>query len=155
MTLDVREVLDPSLKSSICRDIINALPEWFGIPQSTQKYIKGVAAKDCFAIFGENDVPAGLIAIKYHFGEIAEIWWMGVSPERHRQGIGQTLFEAARQRAVEKGCKHMVVLTLSELSADERYARTRQFYERMGFRTFLYDHEEDPVHPLVWMKTAL
>jgi len=56
-----------------------------------------------------------------------------VLPDRHRRGIGRELVEAAAAQVAANGTRLLQVKTLgpSEPSAD--YARTRSFYEAVGF----------------------
>jgi GNAT superfamily N-acetyltransferase len=145
------EITNAEQKSNSVADIIRTLPEWFGIPASNEHYIGEAASKDVFAAHNDLNRAVGLIALRYHFQTTAEIWWMGVKPEYHRRGIGTLLFEAARSRAKENGCRTLAVMTLSPRSADSSYARTRAFYERQGFRLFLELNETDPWNPLAWM----
>ena len=93
----------------------------------------------------------GTVALKYHFSDTAEIWWMGIKQEFHRQGIGDRLFEAALNRAKKRACKWTVLETLSPKNPDEHYARTRNFYQKVGFKPLLSFNESDPVNPMMWM----
>jgi GNAT superfamily N-acetyltransferase len=110
--MEVVEILDDEQKSSACADIIKTLPEWFGIPESNERYIREAASKDVFAVYDDRQRPIGMIALCYHFQTTAEIWWMGVKPEYHRRSIGKRLFEAAKSRAKENGCRTLAVMTL-------------------------------------------
>jgi GNAT superfamily N-acetyltransferase len=145
------EIVSAEQKSKILSDILKTLPEWFGIPTSNEHYVSEAISKDVFVIYDNLDQPVGLIALRYHFQTTAEIWWMGVKPEYHRRGIGTLLFEAARSRAKENGCRSLAVMTLSPRSPYLPYARTRAFYERQGFRLLLEVNERDPQNPLAWM----
>ena len=148
--MTVRELTDPEEKSKACEQIIRHLPDWFGMPESNKNYIKQMRDKDVFAV--EKDGAAiGLIALKYHFGETAEVWWMGLLPEHHRSGLGTLLIEAAKKRAKEKNCKNLALNTLSPRSPDPYYARTRAFYDTRGFRPLVEFNEDDPDNPMMWM----
>jgi GNAT superfamily N-acetyltransferase len=59
---------------------------------------------------------------------------MAVRPEAHRRGIGRALVEAAESYARGLGVEYMQVKTLAASRPDEEYARTRTFYEALGFR---------------------
>ncbi len=144
---------DPAQKSDACRVIIESLPDWFGIPSANKNYIQGIEAMDVFEAF-VDDVCVGLLALKFHYQTTAEIWWMGVKPEFHRQGIGVELFHAAKKHAVKKDCEFLIVNTLSNRSDDIYYARTRCFYEKLNFLPF-FQQEEDSHNPMMWMLLKL
>lgn len=36
----IKEVVDKEEKEAISREVLNDLPEWFGMPESTEEYIK-------------------------------------------------------------------------------------------------------------------
>ena len=149
--MEIVEIGNEEQKSSAVSDIIKTLPEWFGIPAANAHYIKEAESKDVFAAYDDQGQAVGVIALRYHFGTTAEIWWMGVKPASHRRGVGSLLLEAAKSRAQEKECRALAVLTLSPRKPDLHYARTRAFYERYGFRWFLEVDERYPNNPLAWM----
>ncbi|HRC26297.1 MAG TPA: GNAT family N-acetyltransferase, partial [Alphaproteobacteria bacterium] len=125
------------------------LPGWFALPDANAHYIKDIADKDVLAS-GTSKNVRGLIALHYHFDRNAEIWWMGVDPDFHRQGIGSYLFDAAKLHVKERGCNRMAVQTLSPRSKDKFYENTRSFYETVGFKPFVEFDETKP-NPMMWM----
>jgi GNAT superfamily N-acetyltransferase len=58
---------------------------------------------------------------------------MGVKRSWHRRGVGRALIEAAAQLAESQGVRFLTVKTLSPSNDDPNYARTRLFYEAVGF----------------------
>jgi len=122
-------VANPDERSRLAESILPALPEWFGIEQATQRYIRDVAQLETFAA----DDGSGLLSLKRHSSRAAEIYVMGVLPSRHRQGIGTALVEAAEAWCAANGVDYLQVKTLAETKPDERYAQTRAFYEAVGF----------------------
>ena len=146
--------LAPDEASAACARIIDRLPDWFGLPESNAAYVAGVAECLCFGAF-DADQCLGLIALRPHYGTTLEIWWMGVDPAFHRQGIGKALIAAALYHARQQGFLHMVLMTLSEESGDPGYAATRRFYLSQGFRPLVHDHMADPDNPLMWMILSL
>ncbi len=66
--------------------------------------------------------------------ERAQIKWIGVKLELHRQGIGTKLHRAMEDMLKEAGIKEIRVETVAEETEYEPYERTRAFYEKMGFR---------------------
>jgi hypothetical protein len=37
---EIKEIANPTEKSIICNDILRALPDWFGIEESTSEYVR-------------------------------------------------------------------------------------------------------------------
>ncbi|MCB9987772.1 MAG: GNAT family N-acetyltransferase [Rhodospirillales bacterium] len=150
MELDVVHVQDEALKSAYCREIIPLLPDWFGMPDANKNYISGMATREVFAGFYDGKLM-GFIGLKDHMRRSLEVWWMGVVPQHHRQGIGKALMDTAREYALCQGYEFMIVNTLSARSDDVYYARTRAFYQEYGFKALLEENENDPVNPMIWM----
>jgi len=90
----VRAVTDSKQRSALCGSLISDLPEWFGQEEANKKYIEQIADLPSFGAFS-GKTCLGLIALRPHFREALEIWWMGVRPEYHRQGIGRKLMDQA------------------------------------------------------------
>ncbi len=59
---------------------------------------------------------------------------MGVRRECHRAGVDQRLMQAAEAWLRQQGAKYPQVKTLGPSRADENYARTRAFYQAVGFK---------------------
>ena len=81
---------EPEARSELCREILTALPDWFGIERRWTAYVREVAGLPTFA--ADRD---GFLALKQHSDAAAEIYVMGVRPESHRRGLGTALLEAA------------------------------------------------------------
>jgi ribosomal protein S18 acetylase RimI-like enzyme len=75
----------------------------------------------------------GLLLLKRHSPASAEIYWLGVDPDRHRRGIGRALIEAAERQLRDEKTRFLFVMTLHSAVDYEPYQRTRAFYVRMGF----------------------
>lgn len=86
--IDVKEE-----KEKICMEILEALPEWFEIPESRVSYAKESRELPFFADV-ENDIVRGFIVMKKTSNYTVEICVMGVKKEYHRLGVGGKLFEA-------------------------------------------------------------
>ncbi len=124
----VVELEDPAARSRLCESILRELPEWFGIEEATAAYIRDVAELPSFAV-----VDDGFLSVKLHTPRAAELYVMGVRPERHRRGVGTALLAAAEEYLRERGVEYLQVKTLGPSDPDEGYARTRRFYEARGF----------------------
>ena len=116
-----------------CRPILRALPEWFGIPQATEQYIKDIQEQPTLVASVAGEV-VGFLTLREHSEFAAEILVMGVCPELHRQGVGRALLASAELHVRQRGIEYLQVKTLSARHPDKSYARTRAFYAAMGFR---------------------
>ncbi len=58
---------------------------------------------------------------------------MAVAPSLHRGGVGRALLAHAEDRLAQRGVALLHVKTLGPSHANPHYARTRAFYESMGF----------------------
>ncbi|MGN0971833.1 MAG: hypothetical protein ACI4OY_07745, partial [Aristaeellaceae bacterium] len=47
----IRQLYQPEKKQAVARAILEALPEWFGIPEAREDYIRRSAAQPCFAAY--------------------------------------------------------------------------------------------------------
>ena len=130
----IREVNQDSEKKKITRQILEALPEWFEVPESREAYIRGSEGKLFFAACRDRQ-PAGFLYLKETGKETVELAVMGVLKEFHRRGIGKALFLAAKDRAAEAGYEFMQVKTV-QMGMYEDYDRTNLFYRSLGFREF-------------------
>ena len=128
-------------KRRIARSILEALPEWFGIPEAREAYIEESAAQIMVASF-ENGQANGFLCLKETGRDTAELAVLGVLKECHRQGIGTKLFTAARAIAAERGYSFLQVKTV-QMGRYEEYDRTNRFYQRLGFKEF-------EVFPTLW-----
>lgn len=131
--MNVKEIHDKQEKREISTSILESLPNWFGIPESTQEYINESSNLPFFASINESK-PIGFISIKENNKYTAEIYVMGVLSDYHKQGIGKSLFNMALQWAKEKGYEYLQVKTLDESHPDVYYAGTRKFYLSVGFK---------------------
>jgi GNAT superfamily N-acetyltransferase len=68
-----------------------------------------------------------------HTAFAAEVYVMGVKRPWHRREIGRALIETAVELATSNGVRFLTVKTLSPSNDDPNYARTRLFYEAVGF----------------------
>lgn len=137
------ELTDPKEKQSAARLILEALPEWFGIPEAREEYIADSTEQLCLAAYeGSLDSPVGILCLKQTGDATAELAVMGVLKEHHRCGVGRALFEAAKARAVELGFQFLQVKTV-QMGRYDVYDATNSFYLSLGFRQF-------EVFPTLW-----
>ena len=134
---------DAEEKKRIARSILEALPEWFGIPEARWEYVENSAEQTMLAELDDGE-PLGFLCLKRTGDATVEIAVMGVLKERHRQGVGRRLFERAEELAAEAGYSFMQVKTVRYGKYPE-YDRTNDFYRSMGFMEF-------EVFPTLWDK---
>ncbi len=120
-------------QSGLCAPILRALPDWFGIESATRQYIQDIDGLPTFLAQIESET-IGFLSLKLHNSYAAEIHVMGILPGWHKQGIGRALLEAAQNWLRTQGVEYLQVKTLSASHPDPFYARTRAFYNRLGFR---------------------
>lgn len=130
-TISIIRVENPAEKAEISARILHALPDWFGLPDSTQKYIDDSRSMPFFAAVREG-AGSRIRGAEGNQPLRGEIYVMGVLPEYHRSGIGQQLFAAIRAEAIARGYRLLQVKTV-QTGHYEEYDRTNAFYQRMGF----------------------
>ena len=137
----IHRIGDPADKQRISREILEALPDWFGIPEAREEYIRNSGSLFFFAAELDNRI-CGFLCLKETGRPTVELAVMGVRKEVHRKGIGRALLDAAKQFAAETGYAFMQVKTV-RMGCYEDYDRTNRFYLSMGFR-------ELEVIPSIW-----
>ena len=137
----IQQVYDKEEKKRITRQVLEALPDWFGIPEAIEDYVKN-SAEQLFFTAIEQDRAVGFIYLKETGKETVELYVMGVLKEYHRRGIGRELFEAAKTCAANKGYSFMQVKTV-QMGKYQEYDDTNCFYIKMGFKEF-------EVFPTLW-----
>lgn len=128
-------------KRNIARTILESLPDWFGIPESTEEYIVGSNGRPFFCAYADN-VPIGFLYLKETGRHTMELAVMGVRQDYHRQGIGRELFEQAKNEAKQLGYSFIQVKTV-QMGRYDIYDDTNRFYLSLGFK-------ELEVFPTLW-----
>lgn len=120
-------------QAAVCEPILRALPEWFGIEAATHQYIEDIQGLPTLLALSEDQV-VGFLTLRLHNAYAAEIHVMGVLPGWHRRSVGRALVRAAEAHLHQQEVEYLQVKTLSAAHPDKNYARTRRFYQAMGFR---------------------
>ena len=141
MTMEIKQLTDHSEKQNVTRLILEALPDWFGIPEARENYITESTDKIFFCAYDQNK-PVGFLYLKETGDVTVELYVMGVLMEFHRNGIGRELFHRAKKTAGEKGYSFIQVKTV-QMGKYEEYDRTNKFYLSLGFKEF-------EVFPTLW-----
>ena len=138
-----------------CEELIAALPDWFGIPESNASYLRNLGALPSWVALKEGAV-VGAAALEESLPGSLEIHFMAVHPAWHRQGIGRRLEENLEAEARRRGGRWLHVKTLASSHPDPFYARTRAFYSALGF-TPLFESSLfwGPENPAVVLVKAL
>ena len=127
----VQWIASPDQREAIARRVLEALPDWFGIPESREAYIRDSRVQPFWADL-ENGAPRGFLALRETSPCTAELAVMGVLPAYHRQGIGRALFGVFRRYAEGHGYQFLQVKTVRE-GCYPAYDRTNAFYRSLGF----------------------
>ncbi len=139
--MEIKQLTNPLEKKTVTRLILEALPEWFGIPEAREGYITESADKLFFCAYND-DTPVGFLYLKETGADTVGLYVMGVLKELHRKGIGRALFQRAKDAAREQGYSFIQVKTV-QMGRYEEYDRTNRFYLSLGFREF-------EVFPTLW-----
>lgn len=137
----LRQISDEEEKQAIARTVLEALPEWFGIPEAREEYISGTSSQIMFGAY-EDGRPVGFICLKETGKDTVELYVMGILKEYHRMGTGTRLFAEAKAAAVSKGYSFIQVKTV-QMGNYEEYDKTNLFYISLGFKEF-------EVFPTLW-----
>ena len=137
----LQEITDIEEKMRIARNILEALFNWFEIPETREQYISDSANMIMVAAY-EDDKPIGFLCLKETGKQTVELAVMGVLQEYHRKGVGKSLFKKAKDIAIEKGYSFMQVKTV-KMGVYDDYDKTNLFYLSLGFKEF-------EVFPLLW-----
>ena len=132
---------DRQEKQRVARVILEALPEWFDIPEARENYIRE-SADEIMLVSSEGGEPDGFLCLKETGRDTLELAVMGVLKEYHRQGVGTALVQAAKRIARERGYSFLQVKTV-QMGRYPEYDATNRFYLSLGFKEF-------EVFPTLW-----
>ena len=139
--MEIREIATAGEKQRIARLVLEALPDWFGIPEAREEYIGKSASRPFFAAF-DGESAIGFLCLAETGKDTAELCVMGVLKEYHRRGVGKALFTTAKRRAKELGYSFLQVKTV-QMGKYPEYDATNRFYLALGFCEF-------EVFPTLW-----
>ena len=145
-------------RSDAAHDILEELPEWFGIDRFTHEYVEAAAKfPNYVAVAAPEVLPVGagpggpMPAVGADGGEIAlrdvlgvllldqryptsaEVHLLAVRRKHHRVGIGRTLLERVEADLRGQGVRLLSVKTLGPSASDPGFDQTRAFYAACGF----------------------
>ena len=127
----IEEVKDENQKKAVVAEVLKDLPEWFGIPESTQAYIEGATTLQVWVAYQESDLT-GFISLSYSSEDCAEIDCLGVKKAYQGRKIGNQLLATLESEARKK-VDYLQVKTVAE-GSNKDYDRTNVFYRSLGFK---------------------
>ena len=132
MDIKIKEVEDKLEKEAVSREILYDLSEWFGIPESTEEYIRDSQEKPFLACY-MNDESVGFVVLNATSKDCADIFVIGIKEKFHRMGIGSVLNEAYETMARKLGYTYSQVKTI-QMGHYKEYDITNNFYIAMGYK---------------------
>jgi ribosomal protein S18 acetylase RimI-like enzyme len=119
-----------------CDAIILTLPYHFGNAGGRAECARAVR-EDSGLVAERDGRIVGFLVVERHYERSAEITWLAVDNAARGQGIGSALVEQLCATLRAEGRTLLLVMTLSdsydEGAVEDSYARTRDFYRRLGF----------------------
>src|SRR4030095_4035395 len=133
MGVSIAREEDPAASRRLLEALTARLPDWFAQPESNRHYAEQSEILEAWTARIEGSAQ-GLLLLKRHSAISAEIYWLAVDPDHHRQGIGRALIGMIESRLRQERLRYLFVTTLHPDDPYETYRRTQAFYERLGFR---------------------
>lgn len=128
--MEIKKVKDPQQRALIVSQILEDLPEWFGIEEATRAYVESAKKNDAWAAFVNNEA-IGFITLSATSVDCAEIVCMGVAKKFQGQGVGSKLLGVVESCLVGK-YSLLQVKTVAQ-GYYECYDATNRFYRRNDF----------------------
>ena len=130
--MNLQMIKNQEEKEYISRTILESLPDWFGIPEAREEYIRDSYGRPFFCAY-INGEAAGFLYLKETGKHTVELAVMGVRKEYHRRGAGKLLLNACEEWCRGEGLVCLTVKTLDGSAVYPPYDGTRAFYRRQGF----------------------
>jgi GNAT superfamily N-acetyltransferase len=142
--------------------LLRTVPEWFGIEESNTSYVDSARHLPTYLArprypdqLASTEDPVGVLLVTRHFPGAAEIHLMAVARSQHRQGVGRALITAVERDLAADGVRLLQVKTSGPSYPDAGYAKTRLFYEAMGFAPLEELADLWPTNPCLIMVKVL
>jgi len=124
-------ITDRQLPGAVA-ELLRDLPEWFGIEASVQGYVAAARTLPTYAAVVDGETVA-VCLVRRHTVCAAEIELLAVRRDLHRSGVGRRLVDRVEADLIGRGVKLLQVKTFGPSGDSAEYARTRAFYEALGF----------------------
>jgi N-acetylglutamate synthase-like GNAT family acetyltransferase len=134
--------------------ILRALPDWFGIESALQDYVEHARSHPVIGAWCDQRV-VGIVVVQSTSEVACEVHLLAVDPGLHRRGVGRALMTAVEQQLTDSPARLLHVKTLGPSYPDAHYARTRAFYESVGFLPMEELHDFWPGNPCLIMVKSL
>lgn len=135
--MDPLPAIEPASASDApgCEAVLRSLPDWFGLEEAIVEYREAVEREPTWVVRapGASDI-VGFVTLRRHFPASGEIFCLALRSEWHGRGVGRALVARAESELAADGAEFLQVKTLGPSRENEPYARTRRFYEAVGFR---------------------
>lgn len=151
--IDIEEI-NQDQAETLCRNITQDLPEYFGISSANEQYFKGIRSCKNLAAKVDNQY-VGLLSLNFPYANNSNIYWMAILRDHQTKGIGRKLVEEACRFSRKLNATTMTVETLSPEESDENYLKTYQFYESSGFKPLINLKPEGYEWKMVYMVKQL
>jgi GNAT superfamily N-acetyltransferase len=129
---EISQVTGSPELADVTAGLLGQLQVWFGIPEANAEYTESATLLTGLVALVDT-APIGVLLLRRHFAEAAEIHLMAVAPSWHRRGVGRALVTSIASDLGADGCQALQVKTLGAAHPDPGYARTRAFYRSVGF----------------------
>jgi ribosomal protein S18 acetylase RimI-like enzyme len=136
MGVSIAREKDPTASRRLLEALTARLPQWFAQADSNRHYAEQAEIMEGWTARIDGHAR-GLLLLNRHSAVSAEIYWLAVDPDYHRQGLGRALITTIEHRLRQDRLKYLFVTTLHPDDPYEPYRRTRAFYERLGFELVL------------------
>lgn len=145
-------------RSDAAHDILEELPEWFGIDRFTHEYVEAAAKFPNYVAVAAPETPSawavsagaappvgvdggdissddvlGVLLLDQRYPTSAEVHLLAVRRKHHRAGIGRALMERVEHDLRAQGVRLLSVKTLGPSASDPGFDQTRAFYAACGF----------------------
>lgn len=145
-------------RADAAHDILEELPEWFGIDRFTHEYVEAAAKFPNYVAVAAPELPLrgapssgvapaagadgsavaaedalGVLLVDQRYPTSAEVHLLAVRRKHHRAGIGRTLLERVEDDLRAQGVRLLSVKTLGPSASDPGFDQTRAFYRACGF----------------------
>lgn len=124
----------PNPRGAACGEILRSLPDWFGLPQYIDAYVREIEELPTVGVYAGRDHLVGFMTLRVTSPCTQEIRCMAIASDYHRQGIGSKLVQHAEQALRAEGFELLQVKTLGPSKPDPYYDLTRNFYLKCGFK---------------------
>ena len=133
----VCQISDPDEKQRIAREILEALPDWFAVPESREAYIRD-SGDFCFfaAVQDGKAVACASAASEQGYALLQNVI---VHPDCRGKGLGEKLCRAVIGKAREQGARYAYLQVVQTNGA------AMNLYRKLGFgKVYSYRYLKQP-----------